>query len=156
MYSILSSAPLFVRPGTSETVPSEADKGGSRAGILADRLQHMADHLDEMAGDVNAPQSHSGGSMAQGVGVAASSGFLMTCLKLHPAYLRTSRTGRESATVPQQCGQYPATPYIAFCDSQTTEAWRTKSENQGVSYVEKSARPTHERSCPDGLGYVRL
>ena len=39
---------LFVRPGTSETVLSETDKGGSRAGILADRLRHMADQLDAM------------------------------------------------------------------------------------------------------------
>jgi hypothetical protein len=39
---------LFVRPGTSEKVLSETGKGGSRAGILADRLRHMADQLDAM------------------------------------------------------------------------------------------------------------
>ena len=39
---------LLVRPGTSETVLSETDKGGSRASIPADRLRHMADQLDSM------------------------------------------------------------------------------------------------------------
>jgi hypothetical protein len=39
---------LLLRPGTSETVLSETDKGGSRAGILADRLRHIADQLNAL------------------------------------------------------------------------------------------------------------
>ena len=65
------------------------------------------------------------------------------------------RLGRcpESAPVPQQYGQYPATPCIAFCTPKTTRSVAYKSENKGVLYVEKSTSPTHERSCPDRLGY---